>query len=147
MRKPVVNALKATVPRSGFQVQTWEDKQGPLLAAIGIEKGILNVLLVPDHRRGRLRHPGHLLHDRRRKDARHRHPQGAGASNGGVMKIFLGYGLLLGLVGAGLGTALGLTFTIYINEIEKLLGRVTGQDIFPTRRSTTSTRSRPTSSR
>ena len=27
-----------------------------------------------------------------------------GASNGGVMKIFLGYGLLLGMVGAGLGT-------------------------------------------
>ena len=31
-----------------------------------------------------------------------------GASNGGVMKIFLGYGLLLGVVGAVLGTALGV---------------------------------------
>jgi lipoprotein-releasing system permease protein len=54
-----------------------------------------------------------------------------GASNGGVMKIFLGYGLLLGVVGAALGTACGLAFTIYINNIEKLLGRLTGQDIFP----------------
>ena len=26
-------------------MQTWEDKQGPLLSAIRIEKGILNVLL------------------------------------------------------------------------------------------------------
>jgi lipoprotein-releasing system permease protein len=54
-----------------------------------------------------------------------------GASNGGVMQIFLGYGLLLGVVGALLGTGLGLWVTKYINEIEKLLGRVTGQDIFP----------------
>jgi len=53
-----------------------------------------------------------------------------GASNGGVMNIFLGYGLLLGLVGAGLGTGLGLVITIYINNIEKALARITGQDIF-----------------
>src|SRR5262245_3214203 len=31
--------------RSVFAVQTWEDKQGPLLAAISVEKGILNILL------------------------------------------------------------------------------------------------------
>jgi lipoprotein-releasing system permease protein len=54
-----------------------------------------------------------------------------GASNGGVMKIFIGYGLLLGLVGAALGTALGLTITEYINEIEWALSKITGQEIFP----------------
>ncbi len=34
--------------------------------------------VVHDHRRGRLRHPGDLLHDRRREDPRHRHSQVAG---------------------------------------------------------------------
>ena len=53
-----------------------------------------------------------------------------GASNGGVMKIFLGYGLLLGVVGAGLGTALGLAITYNINEIEHWLSGLTGQEIF-----------------
>src|SRR5581483_7269556 len=53
-----------------------------------------------------------------------------GASNVGVMKIFLGYGLLLGIVGAGLGTALGLVFTDKINEIEKWLSSITGQHVF-----------------
>src|SRR5205807_2231828 len=48
----------------------------------------------------------------------------------GVMKIFLGYGLLLGLVGSLLGTVLGLTITIYINEIEKGLAVLTGQELF-----------------
>ena len=47
-----------------------------------------------------------------------------GASNRGVMKIFLGYGLLLGVVGAVLGTVLGLSITIYINEIEQFLTEV-----------------------
>ena len=46
------------------------------------------------------------------------------------MKIFLGYGLLLGTVGALLGTAIGVTFTAYINEIEQKLTRWTGQEIF-----------------
>ena len=53
-----------------------------------------------------------------------------GASNGGVMSIFLGYGWLLGLVGAGFGTALGIAFTININDIEKVLASITGQEIF-----------------
>ena len=54
-----------------------------------------------------------------------------GASNGGVMKIFLGYGLLLGVVGACLGTLLGLILTNNINWLELKLGNLTGHDLFP----------------
>ena len=53
-----------------------------------------------------------------------------GASNIGVLKIFLGYGLLLGIVGATLGTLLGLGITNNINGIEYLLTKVTGHQIF-----------------
>src|SRR5262249_10895007 len=53
-----------------------------------------------------------------------------GASNGGVMKIFLAYGLLLGTVGALCGTGLGLTITTYINEIEHFITWTTGQENF-----------------
>jgi len=54
-----------------------------------------------------------------------------GASNGGILTIFIGYGFLLGLVGAGLGTIIGLEITVHINDIEKFIANVTGQDIFP----------------
>jgi lipoprotein-releasing system permease protein len=46
------------------------------------------------------------------------------------MGIFLAYGLLLGIVGAGLGTAAGLLVTWKINEIESLLTKWTGQQVF-----------------
>ena len=47
------------------------------------------------------------------------------------MKIFLSYGMLLGAVGAGLGTALGLALTININEVEQFLSKITGSELFP----------------
>jgi lipoprotein-releasing system permease protein len=46
------------------------------------------------------------------------------------MSIFLIYGLLLGAVGAALGTALGLFITDRINEIERFLTHLTGHEVF-----------------
>jgi lipoprotein-releasing system permease protein len=46
------------------------------------------------------------------------------------MKIFLTYGLLLGVVGAGLGTILGLSITWNINEVEAFIASVTGSKVF-----------------
>jgi lipoprotein-releasing system permease protein len=125
----VANVLQKMFP--ACQVSTWQDKQGPLLAAISVEKSILNVLLfliVGVAGFGILAIFSMIVVEKTRDIGI---LKALGASNGGVMKIFLGYGMLLGLVGACLGTGLGLTFTIYINEIEKFLARVTGQDIFP----------------
>ncbi len=128
----VVKHLQALFPEgSGINVQTWEDKQGPLLAAIRVEKGILNVLLfmiIAVAGFGILAIFSMIVHEKTRDIGI---LKALGASNGGVLKIFVGYGLLLGLVGAGLGTALGITFTVYINEIEHLLSLVTGQNVFP----------------
>src|SRR5258708_34911935 len=53
-----------------------------------------------------------------------------GASTSGVRGIFLGYGLLLGMVGSGVGMAGGLLFVKYINPIEGLLSKVTGRRVF-----------------
>lgn len=114
-----------------IQVLTWKDKQGPLLAAISIEKGILNILLfliIAVAGFGILAIFSMIVVEKTRDIGV---MKALGASNGGVMKIFLGYGLLLGVVGALIGTGLGLTITTYINEIEYVLSRATGQEIFP----------------
>jgi lipoprotein-releasing system permease protein len=128
----VVATLRTLFPKeTGYSVQTWEDKQGPLLAAIAIERGILNVLLfliIGVAGFGILAIFAMIVVEKTRDIGI---LKSLGASNGGVMKIFLGYGLLLGLVGAALGTGLGLTVTSYLNEIEHLLGQVTGMEVFP----------------
>jgi lipoprotein-releasing system permease protein len=129
--KEVVARLKTLFAAAPVQVRTWEDKQGPLLAAISIEKGILNVLLfliIAVAGFGILSIFSMIVTEKTRDIGI---LKALGASNGGVMNIFLSYGLLLGVVGAILGTSLGITFTVYINEIEKVLAHLTGQDIFP----------------
>jgi lipoprotein-releasing system permease protein len=114
-----------------FMVQTWEDKQGPLLAAISVERGILNVLLfliVGVAGFGILAIFTMIVVEKTRDIGI---LKALGASNAGVMKIFLGYGLLLGVVGVILGTILGLVLTYKINELEQWLGKLTGRDLFP----------------
>ena len=130
-----------------FVVKTWEQKQGPLLAAVAIEKSILNVLLfliIAVAGFGILAIFSMIVVEKTRDIGI---LKALGASTSGVMRIFLGYGLLLGLVGSGVGMAGGLLFVRYINEIEKGLSWADRAGRSSTTRSTTSTRSRRSSSR
>jgi lipoprotein-releasing system permease protein len=113
-----------------LSINTWEDKQGPLLRAIEIEKGILDVLLfmiIAVAGFGILSIFSMIVAEKTRDIGI---LKALGASNGGVMKIFLSYGLLLGIVGAGCGTILGLSITFHINEVEMVLSLITGSRLF-----------------
>jgi lipoprotein-releasing system permease protein len=114
----------------GYRVSTWEQKQGSLLAAIDIEKGILNFLLfmiIAVAGFGILAIFSMIVAEKTRDIGI---MKSLGASNVGVMQIFLSYGLLLGVVGATLGTALGIFLTVNLNPIEKGLTSLTGRQIF-----------------
>lgn len=128
----VVAELQQLFPSSSqYMVQTWQDKQGPLLAAISIERGILNVLLfliVGVAGFGILSIFSMIVIEKTKDIGI---LKALGASNRGVMGIFVAYGFLLGVVGAALGTVLGLVFTDNINEIEHFLTAITGQEVFP----------------
>jgi len=129
--RTVRDRLRAMFPvEMNYQVETWEEKQGPLLAAISIEKGILNILLfliIGVAGFGILAIFAMIVVEKTRDIGI---LKALGASNAGVMKIFLGYGLLLGLLGAVLGTILGLEIAYNINGIEKIIARCTGHEIF-----------------
>jgi lipoprotein-releasing system permease protein len=128
--KAVVTRLKEIFRGAPLEIQTWEDKQGPLLAAIGVEKGILNVLLfmiVGVAGFSILAIFSMIVVEKTRDIGI---LKSLGASNGGVMTIFLSYGLLLGVVGCVLGSALGLTITYHINDIHKEIANLTGHEIF-----------------
>jgi lipoprotein-releasing system permease protein len=113
-----------------YRVWTWEQKQGPLLGAVAIEQSILNILLffiIAVAGFGILAIFSMIVVEKTRDIGI---MKALGASNGGIRSIFLGYGLLLGAVGSGVGMAGGLLFVRYINEIETLLSRLTGHKVF-----------------
>src|SRR5262249_31940280 len=99
--KKVSDRLKELFPSEspeGYLVQTWEEKQGSLLAAISVERGLLNVLLfmiIAVAGFGILAIFTMIVVEKTRDIGI---LKALGASNGGVMKIFLSYGLLLGVV-------------------------------------------------
>jgi lipoprotein-releasing system permease protein len=126
----VVRRLQAALPPGIFSVRTWEQKQGPLLAAVEIEKAILNVLLfliITVAGFGILAIFFMIVVEKTRDIGI---LKALGATSRGVMTIFLSYGLALGIVGSGVGVVIGLLFVRYINEIEAALSLLTGRKIF-----------------
>lgn len=129
----VVEKLKAAFPADTFSVRTWEQKQGPLLAAVDVESTILNVLLfliIAVAGFGILAIFFMIVVEKTRDIGI---LKALGASSRGVMTIFLSYGLGLGIVGSGVGTVLGLLFVRYINEIEKVVTAISGRKVFDER--------------
>jgi len=108
-------------------------KQGPLLAAIDIERGVLNVLLflIVGVAGFSILAIFTMIVTEKTRDIGIM--KSLGASHRGILQIFLGYGLLLGAVGAGLGTIAGLLFTWHINTIEGWLSVLTGHQVFDRR--------------
>jgi len=129
----VVEKLEAVFPTDTFAVHTWEQKQGPLLAAVDVESTILNVLLfliIAVAGFGILAIFFMIVVEKTRDIGI---LKALGASSRGVMTIFLSYGLGLGLVGSGVGTVIGLLFVRYINEIEKIVTAISGRKVFDER--------------
>jgi lipoprotein-releasing system permease protein len=113
-----------------YGVYTWRDKQGPLLAAVQMERAVLNILLfliIAVAGFGILAIFFMIVVEKTRDVGI---LKSLGASSRGVMGIFLGYGLSLGTVGAGVGLISGLLFVHYINQIRTLLEHITGQAVF-----------------
>jgi lipoprotein-releasing system permease protein len=113
-----------------FRVATWEQKQGSLLAAVQIEQSILNMLLffiIAVAGFGILAIFSMIVVEKTRDIGVMR---ALGASRSGVRGIFLGYGLLLGMVGSGVGMAGGLLFVANINAIETKLSKILGHKVF-----------------
>jgi lipoprotein-releasing system permease protein len=127
----VTRELRKLYPYADVHIGTWEEHQGPLLAAIDVERGILNLLLfmIVGVAGFSILAIFTMIVSEKYRDIGIL--KSLGASSLGVMSIFLGYGLLLGTVGCALGTAMGLWITANINWIEKMLTDLTGTAVFP----------------
>ncbi|HEX5472656.1 MAG TPA: FtsX-like permease family protein, partial [Lacipirellulaceae bacterium] len=126
----VRDLLRNNFPAPVFKINTWRDKEGPLLAAVKIENAILNILLfliIAVAGFGILAIFFMIVVEKTRDIGI---LKALGASRRGILGIFLGYGLSLGFVGASMGLVSGLLFVRYISQIADFLGRLTGQQYF-----------------
>ncbi len=127
---PIVrDLLRAEFPAERYGVQTWRDKQGPLLAAVNLETTILNVLLfmiIAVAGFGILA-IFYMIVVEKTKDIGIL--KSLGAPSRGIMGVFLAYGLGLGIVGSGAGMVLGLLFVANIDRIVEAVASLTGLQI------------------
>ncbi len=116
--------------RNNLIVQSWQDQQRPLLSAVNLELTILNILLfliIAVAGFGILATFFMIVVEKTRDIGI---LKSLGASDRGVMSIFLNYGLSLGIVGTAVGIGLGIVFVIYINDIANVVSYISGREIF-----------------
>ena len=126
----VRNRLRQVFPADLYAVSTWRDKQGPLLSAVDMEMSVLNILLfliIAVAGFGILAIFFMIVVEKTRDIGI---LKSLGARAAGIAGIFLGYGLFLGIVGAGAGMALGLAIVWNINRIRAGVEWLTGQQVF-----------------
>ena len=126
----VLDRLRKAFPADLYAVATWRDKQGPLLAAVDMEMAVLNILLfliIAVEGFGILAIFFMIVVEKTRDIGI---LKSLDARATGIAGIFLGYGLFLGIVGAGAGLALGLAITMNINTIRMGVEWATGQRVF-----------------
>ena len=128
----VRDALRDRFPPNhyGYNIQTWRELQGPMVEMVRLQTTLLNTLLfliIAVAGFGILATFFMIVVEKTRDIGT---LKALGASNRGVMSIFLGYGLLLGAVGSGAGLAAGLLFVRNINLIAGMIEKYTGQDLF-----------------
>ena len=126
----VRDRLRKVFPADLYAIATWRDKQGPLLSAVDMEMAVLNILLfliIAVAGFGILAIFFMIVVEKTRDIGI---LKALGATASGIAGIFLGYGLFLGLVGAGAGLALGLGITWNINQIRQAVEWCTGARVF-----------------
>jgi len=114
------------------QGQTWEDRQGPLLAAVNNEKVMLSVVLFFIVLVACFTIFATLTMTVVEKTREIGVLRAMGATGPGILSIFMLNGAFVGLAGAASGYAAGVYVASNVNPIREFLRDRFGWDIFPT---------------
>lgn len=121
----VIPAVEALLP-AGFRVVDWRSSQGSLFTAVRMEKITVSLLLLSVVAVAAFNIISTLTMAVTEKRGDIAVLRVMGAPAGDILRVFLGYGLLLGLIGIATGTVLGVLLALTVSDlaaaIEGLLG-------------------------
>jgi len=113
------------------RVSTWEDKRRNILRAVSVERRVMAVILLFMVVLAGFLILAILYTTVMEKTRDIGILKSIGGTVGGIMSIFLLNGFLIGIVGAALGTALGVFLCNKLNEIEDIVYDLTEWRVFP----------------
>ena len=118
------------VPPPTVRVETWEARYSQFLTAVEREKALVTTLFafISVVAIFLIFCIFYMIVQEKTKDIGI--VKSVGATNAGIAGIFLGYGAAIGVVGGGLGAAVGGLIVRYINEIHGLMGSVLGIQVW-----------------
>lgn len=126
----VSDALARLLP-DGFVVRDWRDLNRGFVGALQVESNVMFLILmliVIVAAFNIVSSLVMLVSDKSRDIAVLRT---FGVSRRSMMKIFVLSGTSIGVIGAGLGTVLGVVIAIYVEPIRQFFQQITGRDLFP----------------
>lgn len=123
-----IDAFYAESGRIGFspQAYTWEDVHGQILNAVQNEKGLITFLfgVIGIVAIVMVATTFYMIVLEKTRDIGVL--RAIGASRLGIMQMFLGYGLAIGIVGSLLGLVIAVSIVTNLNEIQELIAQTTG---------------------
>ncbi|MDR0319423.1 MAG: lipoprotein-releasing ABC transporter permease subunit [Rickettsiales bacterium] len=123
-------ALSDLLP-PGFVVRDWRELNSGFVGALEVEKNVMFLILMLIIIVAAFNIVSSLVMMVKDKGRDIAIMRTIGMGRRQIMRIFVINGTLTGLIGAALGTGIGVLFAEYIEPIRQFLQRTTGRDLFP----------------
>lgn len=120
-----------TLTGNRYALQDWKDRNGAYLSALETESGVMRMIMLVLITITSLNIITGVVMLVKNKAGDIAILRTIGATRGSMMRVFIMIGGLLGLTGALIGLALGLTLVINIGAVQSFLDFVTGREIAP----------------
>lgn len=125
----VIPAVAARLP-AGFRVVDWRSSQGSLFSAVRMEKITVSLLLLSVVAVAAFNIISTLTMAVTEKRGDIAVLRVMGAPAGDILRIFLGYGLLLGVIGIATGAVLGVLLALSVSDLAAAIERLLGVALF-----------------
>ncbi len=126
----VHNAVKELLP-NGFIIRDWRDLNRGFVGALQVESSVMFLILMLIIIVAAFNIVSSLVMLVKDKNKDIAVLRTFGVSRKSMMKIFILTGSSIGVIGATIGTGIGILISIYVENIRQFFQMLTGRDLFP----------------